>query len=77
MRHTSKDITRARRAVQWDSETDESLVDECFEDDEFVGEYDELFAIRQAMRRYEKQEADIGEDKAMYDSRYALQFALE
>lgn len=31
--------------------------------------------VRQALRKFEKQDANVGEDKIAYDARFRLQFA--
>lgn len=70
---TTADVQRAKRAVRWDDETPDELAD-LFDGTTFEGSTQQLRTVRSAMKRYEDFEAGIGEDKAMYDSRLALQF---
>lgn len=72
------DIERAKFAIQWDDDVPTKWIDELFtldnDPDGFTGDQKQLSQIRVAMKRYEKREANMGEDKAFYESRYRLQF---
>lgn len=72
-----KDAEMAKRAVWWDDEADDGLA-QLFpasnDPDAFTGDADDLRAIRRSMKRFEREEAAINEDKAFYDARYRLQF---
>lgn len=70
---TEGDISRAKRAIRWDSGVSDDLIDR-FDGTDFTGSSEELRVIRSSMRRYEREAAGIGEDKLMYDSRFVLQF---
>lgn len=74
---STTDIARAKRAIDWSDDADDSLIEKLPDlDGELVldGDVDDLRKIRAAMKEYERREANVGEDKMMYDSRYTLQF---
>lgn len=77
-----EDIDRAKRAVRWSVDRGELgnnflEFDRLFSGSKFTGRRSELDEIRGAMKRYAEQEAGVGEDKLMDESRIALQFIEE
>jgi hypothetical protein len=73
---TKEDVMRAKRAILWDDDMEDEytkLFTDGDDPDGFVGDRRDRRVIRQSMKKYERQEATIGEDKLMYDSRLNLQ----
>lgn len=74
----AKDVELAKIAISWDDQVPTKWRNALFSPDNnpqrFRGTKKQLSEIRDAMKRYEEQEADIFEDKAFYDSRFRLQF---
>lgn len=71
------DVQKAKFAVRWDDETPTELV-KLFppnnDPDRFRGDKEDLSQIRTAMRRYERNGAEMREDKEFYDARFRMQF---
>lgn len=82
-----------RDAVEWDDETSSGLTESVdarrddpvgFKGNTYRGDYPALDQIVDALNRFEKQAAGVGQDKAAYDARtafnhasYAVREALE
>lgn len=74
---TCSDVDKAKAAIRWDDEVPSRharLFPPDNDPSHFRGDEDQLREIRKAMKRYENQEAGVGEDKGFYDARFRLQF---
>lgn len=73
----ASDVDKAKVAIRWDDEVPDRhcrLFPPDNDPNYFRGTSDQLREIREAMKRYENQEAGVMEDKAFYDARFRLQF---
>lgn len=71
------DVQKAKKSVWVDEEADDDLAllwPDDNDPDRFMGTRDELYRIRQSMKKYEREQAEIGEDETWYRARYRLQF---
>jgi len=73
----TKDVELAKIAISCDDEVPTKWRNLWLSDNDpthFHGTKEQLSKIRDAMKRYEEQEAEIMEDRTFYEARFRLQF---